>query len=154
MTSPLRLVVRRSSDLELPVEVSTRIPSDLDVVHESVEILARHAFAGIPSTPECERYRNRLKTLLCEALANAIVHGHREDPTKFVHVRIEVEQTLVHVHVTDEGPGCDHTHTPVPLDPADLDRETGRGLLMIQNLADSVSFNPQGNSICMTLRRP
>ena len=154
MTSPLRLVVRRTSDVALPVEVSTRIPSHLDAVHESVEILTRHAFAGLPQTPECERYRNKLKTLLCEALANAIIHGHREDPAKYVQVRIEVEQELVRVHVTDEGPGCDHSAVIPPLDPADLDRETGRGLLMIQKLADSVQFNPQGNSICMTLRRP
>lgn len=154
MTSPLRLVVRRSGDVSVPVEVSTRIPSDIDAVHESVEVLTRHAFAGLPQTPECERYRNRLKTLLCEAIANAIVHGHREDPAKYVQVRIEVEAELVRVHVTDEGPGCDHTTHAAAFDPTDLDRETGRGLLMIQKLADSVQFNPQGNSICMTLRRP
>jgi anti-sigma regulatory factor (Ser/Thr protein kinase) len=154
MTQPIRLVVRRTADVALPVEVSTRIPSVLEAVHESVEILTRHAFAGLAATPECERLRNRLRTLLCEALANAIVHGHREDPSKFVAVRIEVEATLVRVHVTDEGAGVDPTAVRPPLDPADLDRETGRGLLMIQKLADSVSFNPQGNSICMTLRRP
>src|SRR5258705_7860297 len=154
MTQPIRLVVRRTPDVALPVEVSTRIPSVLDAVHESVEILTRHAFAGLPSTGECERLRNRLKTLLCEALANAIVYGHHEDPTKFVTVRIEVETTLVRVHVTDTGAGFDPASVHPPLDPSDLDRETGRGLLMIQKLADSVQFNPQGNSICMTLRRP
>ncbi len=154
MTQPIRLVVRRTSDVSLPVEVSTRIPSVLDAVHESVEILARHAFAGLVATPECERLRNKLKTILCEALANAIVYGHHEDPSKFVGVRIEVEATLVRVHVTDEGDGFDPAAIRPPLDPTDLDRETGRGLLMVQKLADSVSFNPQGNSICMTLRRP
>jgi anti-sigma regulatory factor (Ser/Thr protein kinase) len=154
MTQPIRLVVRRTPDVALPVEVSTRIPSVLDAVHESVEILTRHAFAGLPATSECERLRNRLKTLLCEALANAIVYGHHEDPTKFVAVRIEVETTLVRVHVTDTGAGFDPAAVTPPLDPSDLDRETGRGLLMIQKLADSVQFNPQGNSICMTLRRP
>ena len=154
MTQPIRLVVRRTPDVALPVEVSTRIPSVLDAVHESVEILTRHAFAGLPRTPECERLRNKLKTLLCEALANAIVYGHHEDPTKFVTVRIEVETTLVRVHVTDTGAGFDPAAVRPPLDPSDLDRETGRGLLMIQKLADSVQFNPQGNSICMTLRRP
>jgi serine/threonine-protein kinase RsbW len=153
MTQPIRLVVRRTPDVTLPVEVSTRIPSVLDAVHESVEILTRHAFAGLPNTGECERLRNRLKTLLCEALANAIVYGHHEDPTKFVTVRIEVETALVRVHVTDTGAGFDPAAVSPPLDPSDLDRETGRGLLMIQKLADSVQFNPQGNSICMTLRR-
>ncbi|MBW8773099.1 MAG: ATP-binding protein, partial [Gemmatimonadetes bacterium] len=79
---------------------------------------------------------------------------HHEDPSKFVTVRIEVEATLVRVHVTDTGAGFDPSAVRPPLDPTDLDRETGRGLLMIQKLADSVQFNPQGNSICMTLRRP
>jgi len=154
VTQPLRLVVRRSADLSLPVEVSTRIPSVIDAVHESVEILTRHAFAGLGSDPTSERLRNKLKTLLCEALTNAMVYGHREDPAKFVAVRIEVEQTLVRVHVTDEGAGFDPDAVRPPLDPSDVEQETGRGLLMIKNLADQVQFNPQGNSICMTLRRP
>ncbi len=154
MTQPLRLVVRRSADLALPVEVSTRIPSVLDAVHESIEILTRHAFAGIGNDPTCERLRNKLKTLLSEALTNAIVYGHREDPAKFVAVRIEVEADLVRVHVTDEGAGFDPDAVRPPLEPSELDRETGRGLLMIRKYADHVQFNPQGNSICMTLRRP
>lgn len=154
MTQPLRLVVRRTADLSLPVEVSTRVPSVLDAVHESVEVLTRHAFVGLGTDPQGDRLRNKLKTLLCEALANAIIYGNREDPAKFVTVRIEVESQLVRVHVTDEGTGFDPAAVRPPLDPSELDRETGRGLLMIRQYADHVEFNPQGNSICMTLRRP
>ena len=56
---------------------------------------------------------------------------------------------------TISNPGRDPFGAPVrpPLDPNDLDRESGRGLFIIRQLADEVTFNPQGNSICMTLRR-
>jgi serine/threonine-protein kinase RsbW len=151
VTSPLRLVVCRTS--ELPVEVSVRVPGDLDVVHEAAELLTRHCCAGLTPSPLTSRLEFRLKTLLCEALTNAIRHGLREDPARAVTVRVELTMDLVHVHVTDDGAGFDPRAVVPPLDPEVLERETGRGLLIIRELADEVAFNPQGNSICMTLRR-
>ncbi|MGH7591095.1 MAG: ATP-binding protein, partial [Gemmatimonadales bacterium] len=70
-----------------------------------------------------------------------------------VGVRVEITGELALVHVTDDGAGFDPGLIVPPLDPNDLDRESGRGLLIIRQLADEVTFNPHGNSICMTLRR-
>jgi len=55
--------------------------------------------------------------------------------------------------VTDQGSGFDPATISAPLDPEELDRPNGRGIFLIKNLVDDVVFNPQGNSICMTLRR-
>lgn len=150
MTSPLRLVVRRSP--AIPVEVSVRVPGDLEIVHEAAELLTRHCCAGLTLSPITRRLEYRLKTLLCEALANAIRHGLREDPARSVLVRVELTAELARVHVTDGGEGFDPRSVEPPLDPAALDRESGRGLLIIRELADAVEFNELGNSICMTLR--
>jgi serine/threonine-protein kinase RsbW len=151
VTSPLRLVVRRSP--AIPVEVSVRVPGDLEIVHEAAELLTRHCCAGLTQSPITRRLEYRLKTLLCEALANAIRHGLHEDPTRSVAVRVELTPELARVHVTDDGAGFDPHSVEPPLDPGSLDQESGRGLLIIRRFADDVAFNEQGNSICMTLRR-
>lgn len=151
MTSPLRLVVRRTP--ALPVEVSVRVPGDLDVVHEAAELLTKHCCAGLTPSPLTQKLQYRLKTLLCEALSNAIRHGIHENPARWVVVRVEITGELAMVHVSDDGAGFDPHAVVPPLDPNALDQESGRGLLIIRQLADEVTFNPQGNSICMTLRR-
>ncbi len=92
--------------------------------------------------------------MLSEALSNAIVRGNGEDSGKWVDIRAELLSDTIRVHVTDEGPGFDPGSVPDPVTPEQLDTSGGRGLYLIRKLVDSVEFNEQGNSICMTLRRP
>ncbi|HEX5004320.1 MAG TPA: ATP-binding protein [Gemmatimonadales bacterium] len=153
MTAPLRLCVRRT-DRPLPtgvaVEIKLRIPSDVSVIEEAVELLARHCFAGwdVP-----QRAHFRVRVALTEALANAILYGNAEAPASMVDVRVECLPEALHLHVTDEGPGFDPATVRDPVMPDDLEQPRGRGLFLIRNLMDDVRFNPPGNSICMTLRR-
>jgi serine/threonine-protein kinase RsbW len=153
VTSPLRLCVRRrptaASDGPA-VTVSLVVPSDVTCIEEAVALVARHCFAGEP--PE-ERTRFRLQVALSEALANAILRGNHEDATKQVSIRVELALTLIRIHVTDQGTGFDPRAVPEPLGPDGILEAGGRGLFLIRKLVDSVEFNEQGNSICMTLRR-
>ena len=155
MTAPLRLVVRRR-ELHPPaakrrsVEISVRVPTDLNVVEETVDLVARHCLAsGIP--PRVARFVVRVA--LCEALANAIQYGNRLDPQKHVDVRVEVDDDTLQVFVNDEGEGFDPTRIPDPTDPGRVDLDRGRGLFLIRQLMDEVRFNARGNSICMIMRR-
>lgn len=155
MTAPLRLVVRRR-ELHPPaaarrsVEISVRVPTDLTVVEETVDLVARHCLAsGI--TPRVARFVVRVA--LCEALANAIQYGNRLDPGKNVDVRVQVDDDALQVFVNDEGEGFDPTEVPDPTDPGRVDLEQGRGLYLIRQLMDEVRFNARGNSICMIIRR-
>lgn len=155
MTAPLRLVVRRR-ELHPPaaarrsVEISVRVPTDLTVVEETVDLVARHCLAsGI--TPRVARFVVRVA--LCEALANAIQYGNRLDPGKNVDVRVQVDDDALQVFVNDEGEGFDPTEIPDPTDPGRVDLEQGRGLYLIRQLMDEVRFNARGNSICMIIRR-
>ena len=152
-TSPLRLCVRRvrqPGPSGVTVEVSLRVPSDVDCVEEVVDLLLRHCCSGSWST---RRFRFKLRVAIAEALANAIVAGNGEDRSKSVLVRAELLADAIRIHVTDEGSGFDPAAVQEPLLPHDLDRPTGRGLFLIRQLVDHVQFNSQGNSICMTLRR-
>jgi serine/threonine-protein kinase RsbW len=98
--------------------------------------------------------RFRLQVALSEALANAIVRGNREDASKRVWVQADLGPDQICLHVTDEGDGFDTASLPDALRPEGVWLEGGRGLFLIHRMVDDVHFNTQGNSICMTLRRP
>ena len=154
MPSPLRLCVRRSPATDggdAGTLVTLRLPSEVACIEEAVELVTRHCLAG-HDAPTNTRFR--LKVVLSEALSNAIMRGNREDRGKWVDIRAELGPDAIRLEVTDEGPGFDPTAVPEPIRPDQLDEANGRGLFLIRKLVDDVRFNEQGNSICMTLRRP
>ena len=130
------------------VELLLRVPSHLSFVAEAVELVATHTPAGILSP---RRVQFNLRTVLAEALANAITYGNREDPSKHVEVRVEARRDAIRVTVTDAGEGFDPGRVPDPTMPDALDREDGRGLFVIRHLVDAVDFNAKGNAVCLTL---
>jgi len=150
----LRLCLRRrrvpSGSGAATVQVSLRVPSDVSCIEEVVDLLMRHLCTD---SWLCRRLRFNLRVAVAEALANAIVAGNQEDRSKWVQVQAELCGDHLRVEVTDQGVGFDPAQVTDPLLPEDLDRPNGRGLFLIRQLVDDVSFNSQGNSICMTLRR-
>ena len=130
--------------------VALRVPADLRCVEDAVELMALHCFAGqAPS----RRTRFRFRILLAEAISNGIIFGAGEDPHGEVRVAAELTGSRIRLEVTDDGPGFAPDDVPDPLDPEGLERACGRGLFLIRNLADTVEFNAQGNTIWMTLPR-
>lgn len=155
MTVPLRLSVRRS-DVSLPetsrtaLRISVRLPSELDVVEEAVDVVARHCVAaGLPA----RRARFNLRVALCEAIANAILYGNEQDPAKSVRVHVTVTDAALTVEVADEGRGFDPGAFAAIALPDDLEATGGRGLFLIRQLVDDAYLNARGNVLCMVLRR-
>ena len=148
MTLPARLAVERR-----PVPgagFSVRVPADLGLVEEAVDLVARHCLAsGLPP----RRARFNLRVALCEALANAIIYGNAADPSTAVDVDVTLSDNTLTLRVADEGPGFDPAAVPEPTLPDGLDATGGRGLFLIRQLMDHVYFNDRGNQICMVLRR-
>ena len=114
---------------------------------------------------------------LREALVNAMWHGNlevssslREGDDKAFHeliaqrrleapyrdrrVKMTTRATrseVIYV-VADQGPGFDPSELPDPTDLAQLEREHGRGLLLIRTFMDEVTHNARGNEITMIKR--
>jgi len=154
---PLRLAVRRApvrepggSGSAIEVELSLTVPSDLALVEEAVDLVARHCLTGALSP---RRVRFNLRTALAEALGNAIIHGNREDVTRAVQIRAELKTAEIRVHITDEGAGFRPSDLPDPTMTSYRDSPAGRGLFLMAALVDHVAFNERGNSVCLTLRR-
>jgi serine/threonine-protein kinase RsbW len=100
---------------------------------------------------ETEIYRVHLS--LEEALVNAHKHGHGGDWDKLVTVRFHVGSDGVVVQVEDEGPGFDPALVPDPLAPENLERPSGRGLLIMRTYLSGVCHNRRGNTICLCKHR-
>jgi CheY-like chemotaxis protein/anti-sigma regulatory factor (Ser/Thr protein kinase) len=115
---------------------------------------------------------------LHEALTNAILHGNlgigselRESNEKEYYrliaerrtqppwserrVRVAVTLTVQEAVfvITDEGEGFNPELLPDPTDPTNLERVSGRGLLLIQTFMDRVEHNERGNQIIMVKNR-
>ena len=116
----------------------------------------------------------RICIALEEALRNALFHGNLELTSeqregdaviyeslvnertasppysgRHLHVRINVTPTVGTFSVRDEGPGFDPTKLPDPTDPANLEKVSGRGLLLMRTFMDDVQFNSTGNEVTM-----
>lgn len=89
-----------------------------------------------------------------EALANAIHHGCKDDPSKHVQccVSFDAKGELVIV-VRDPGPGFDVTAVPNPLDESNLLKQSGRGVFLINQLMDTVEFTEEGRQVRMRKHR-
>jgi CheY-like chemotaxis protein len=122
--------------------------------------------------------RIRVGVALQESLINAIQHGNLEVPSALreqgehlfqdllrqrsqqapygrrrVHVLVRATPSEALFLIRDEGPGFDPGMLPDPTDPDNLEKATGRGLLLIRTFMDEVRHNSLGNQITMVKRR-
>jgi serine/threonine-protein kinase RsbW len=89
-----------------------------------------------------------------EAVANAIKHGNEQDPSKQVHVDLEVEAEQVVIRVEDEGLGFDPAHLENPLAPENLLRPNGRGIFYMKSFMDDIQYGAgPGGGTLVTLRK-
>lgn len=85
---------------------------------------------------------------LQEALLNSYLHGNRRDPSKAIWVYCSLSPGRVRIEVEDEGLGYEPGEDPSCRDLTGFD---GRGLYLIHELMHSVTVNPRGNHIVMSL---
>jgi anti-sigma regulatory factor (Ser/Thr protein kinase) len=91
---------------------------------------------------------------LQEAVANAIRHGCRNDPTKHLQCMVTCDEAgEVMIVVRDPGSGFDHTSVANPLDPENMLKPSGRGIFLINGLMDEVDFTDGGRELQMRKRR-
>jgi len=90
---------------------------------------------------------------LQEALANAVVHGAKEDPSKVVECLVvcDEERGLL-IIVRDPGEGFDPKAIPSCTMGENLYSNHGRGIFLINQLMDEVQFHKNGTEIRMVKR--
>jgi CheY-like chemotaxis protein len=121
--------------------------------------------------------RMRVGVALQEALSNSLYHGNlevssdlrqdderefyglaerrrHEAPYRERKIRLEarLDRDSATYVIEDEGPGFDTSQLDRPIDPEDLMRIGGRGMLLIRTFMDEVRHNETGNRITLIKR--
>ena len=145
-----------------------------------IPLLINHVQSLVSSVGLCDEASViRVCIALEEALRNALFHGNLEltseqregdqdvyqrlvetrtttEPYASRRLRVTVEVTPTHGRfvIRDEGRGFDPAKLPDPTDPENLEKVSGRGLLLMRTFMDEVSFNETGNEVTMVKRCP
>jgi len=91
-----------------------------------------------------------IKLALEEALVNAVKHGNNLDPAKVVKVQYHINCQRADIAIEDQGNGFNPAELPDPTDEANLEKCSGRGILLMRAYMTSVVFNPAGNKVTLT----
>lgn len=128
--------------------IEFELPSAIAPMHSILNyLLERVAKMGVIH-PE----RSNVFVALDEAFVNAVKHGNRFNHEKLVRITAEVSPREARFSVEDEGEGFDVSQIPDPLDPANLFKTSGRGVLLMYNIMDEVKYNERGNRLEMVKR--
>lgn len=130
------------SECKLDVTISAD-PAAINGVVDGVMQIARQMKCA-----EGKEYE--IELALREALANAIVHGCQNDATKKVECCVVCsESSDVMIVVRDPGAGFNLKEVRDPLASENLHSDHGRGIYLINQLMDEVSFDRNGAEIRM-----
>ena len=91
----------------------------------------------------------------CEAY-HALAEQRTQQPP-YRDRRVFVKATLTEDEavftVRDEGPGFDPSLLPDPTNPSNLEKVSGRGILLMRTFMDDVIYNDVGNCVRLVKRR-
>ena len=88
-----------------------------------------------------------------EALVNAIKHGNRNDPRKSVRIACRIADDRFVVEIEDEGPGFEPEDVPDPTDEENLEKPSGRGIMLMRAFMTRVDYEGRGNRVLLEKRR-
>ncbi len=85
--------------------------------------------------------------LASEVVTNAIEHGNDNDPSKKVVIEFKKKSGRSECWVEDEGAGFDREAIADPLASENLLEDGGRGIFLIERMADEVIYENEGRRI-------
>lgn len=100
-----------------------------------------------------EDLKGKVMLALSEAATNAIVHGNKEVYEKTVDIRVKIDNIKVVITVQDEGQGFNPEDTPDPMKEENLLAIGGRGLFLMDEYADNVTYSKGGRLVTMRFNR-
>lgn len=133
--------------LSLPMRTNTSLRADLVLASrfENIEV-AERALVDLCHRAGCaEDEEYWLVTALREAVANAVRHGNRQEPSRLVRIAYTIANSTVTIRVEDEGDGFDPADIPDPTDPENLLRPSGRGIFYMRQFMNRVDFDSTAN---------
>jgi len=133
---------------EAPTRMHFVIPSDFNEGRE----VQKQILDAIGRRHYSEHSTFAIKLALEEALINAIKHGNKFAVDKTVTVDADISSQQADIQVEDQGPGFTRSEVPDPTAEENLDKCSGRGILLIEAYMNSVEWGSQGRRIRIVKR--
>ena len=136
---------------DLIVKLDTTLQGDVNTVSKFIQTTM-----GVIKEMGCAADREfEIETALTEALANAIEHGIKNDPSKQIQCCVACDHTRgILIVVRDPGPGFDPSSIPSPVVGQNTFSTGGRGIYLINQMVDEVRFEKGGTEIHMRINPP
>ena len=126
-------------------KIEFEVPSVISLMHDILDYLIKRVEKVGVVNPET----SNLFVALDEAFVNAVKHGNKFDAKKLVRITADVSPEEARFTIEDEGDGFNVAEIPDPLNPENLFKTSGRGVLFIYNIMDEVKYNERGNRLTM-----
>jgi serine/threonine-protein kinase RsbW len=136
-----------------PEKLNLRVRVTLAADRKAVDPVVAQVMDAVRQMKCADGKEDAIELSLQEALANAVVHGAKEDPSKIVECLVACdEQRGILIIVRDPGPGFDPQAIPSCTVGENLYSNHGRGIFLINQLMDEVKFRKNGTEIHMVKR--
>jgi serine/threonine-protein kinase RsbW len=136
-----------------PEKLSLRVRVTLAANRNSVDPVVEQVMESVRKMKCVDGKEDAIELSLHEALANAVVHGAKEDPSKVVECLVACdEERGILIIVRDPGEGFDPSTIPSCTLGENLYSSHGRGIFLINQLMDEVTFRKNGTEIRMVKR--
>ncbi|HXJ87728.1 MAG TPA: ATP-binding protein [Candidatus Binatia bacterium] len=136
-----------------PDKLSLRVRVTLAADRKSVDPVVAQVMEAVREMKCANGKEDAIELALQEALANAVVHGAKEDPSKTVECIVACdEQRGMLIIVRDPGEGFDPKAIPSCTLGENIYANHGRGIFLINQLMDEVKFRKNGTEIHMVKR--
>jgi serine/threonine-protein kinase RsbW len=119
----------------------------------TVDPVVQEVMAVVRQMKDIDGKEDAIELALQEALANAVIHGAKEDPTKTVECLVSSDDERgVLIVVRDPGAGFTPDAIPSCTVGENVYSNHGRGIFLINQLMDQVEFRRNGTEIRMVKR--
>jgi serine/threonine-protein kinase RsbW len=136
-----------------PEKLSLRLRVELAADKLAVDQVVEQVMEAVRGVRCVDGKEDSIELALHEALANAVVHGAKEDSSKIVECLVACDDERgVIIVVRDPGPGFDVGAIPCCTVGENVYSNHGRGIFLINQLMDEVKFSKNGAEIHMVKR--
>ncbi len=133
-----------------PARLELKLSVTLSADRNAVDQVVRSVMNVVRDNRCSPGREDDVELALAEALANAVVHGAKNDPSKTVECDVACNQEgAILIVVRDPGPGFDPAQIADPCVGENIYSHHGRGIFLINQLMDEVRFHKNGTEIHM-----
>ncbi len=96
-----------------------------------------------------------IKTIVSEAVSNAIIHGYANDDTKYVVIKACIKDNILNLEIIDQGVGIDNIEqakTPLFSSLKSIEH-AGMGLNIIETLSDEMVIDSSSSGTRLMIKK-